>query len=202
MKTIVAGDSFSNGFELKPRSEWWRIAFTDAKCVAKNGDSNEECFRKILASFETVDNIVVMWTFPSRVSFYPGIHLDPHRNYSNTVHNQFRNLYYSLTSDHNYVHLTWLNILALQSLCEAHGKNYAFTTATHELFRINDTTYTRDITRLPINWDRFFTINNSTMGLIEFSHVNNYAISSTGHPLETAHRDYGQQFKEWYDARA
>ena len=200
-RTIVAGDSFSNGFELEPHSEWWRIAYADAKCVAKNGDSNEECFRKILASFETVDNIVVMWTFPSRVSFYPNIHLDPHRNYNNSTHEQFRNLYYSLTSDHNYVHNTWLNILALQSLCEAHGKNYAFTTASNELFRIDDVTHTKDITRLPINWDRFFTVNNSTMGLIEFAHVNNYSISGTGHPLELAHRDYGIKFKEWLDAR-
>jgi hypothetical protein len=204
MKTIIAGDSFTNGFELIQGQEWWRTvlngasAHKDSKVVAKNMDSNEECFRKICRDIDQFQKVIVMWTFPSRVSFYPTIHLNPHTSYHNPVHSEFRDSFYTLTSDSHYVHNTWLNVLALQSICEARGVDYWFTTSTSELFRINDNSYTRDITQLPINWSRFFAIDH-TLGLIEFARREGYPVSTTGHPLAAAHKEFGKRFKEFID---
>lgn len=71
MKTLILGDSFSNGCELDSTDNiWWRQIDPNATCLADNGDANGTMLNKFLQN-QNYDRVIVMWTFGVRFDFSP-----------------------------------------------------------------------------------------------------------------------------------
>ena len=76
MRTLVLGDSFSNGTELDWEGNiWWKQIDRDAVCLAEVGDANGTMVYKYLCN-QWTEKVIVMWTFPNRADFSPHFKLD------------------------------------------------------------------------------------------------------------------------------
>jgi len=200
MKTLILGDSFSNGCELVNTDNiWWKQIDPNATCLAEVGDANGTILNKFLCN-KDFDRVIVMWTFSVRFDFSPWCILHVHDDEPKTI--DFKKLWYSnIGGDATYVKdHCWRNIYTLQSLLKDANIDYIFCFADFDIFRNGDNIYKKDDILYPIDWDNFFFIDELN-GFCQWAIKNNYSIGGGGHPIDDANIEYGKQLKEWNDKR-
>jgi len=200
MKTLILGDSFSNGCELnKTDNIWWKQIDPTATCLAANGDANGTMLYKFLRN-QDYDRVIVMWTFSVRFDFSPWCVLQIHSDDPATTN--FKKLWYSnVGGDAEYVKdHCWRNIYTLQSLLKDANIDYIFCFSDFDIFRNGNNTYNKDNILYPIDWHNFFQIDELN-GFDQWARKNSYSIGPGGHPLDDANIEYGKQVKDWYETR-
>lgn len=206
MRTLILGDSFSNGCELVSEENiWWKQIDKDAVCLAENGDANGTMLYKYLAN-QDYQRVIVMWTFPMRADFSPNFKLDVHTNNNPEVANFRKEWYAGIGGDQNYIKdQTWRTIYLMQSLCKDNNVEYIFCCSDHDIFRDKHTgrnknsTYRGDNILYPINWRAWFLPDDDISGLTQFAKRNNFEFGKLGHPLDDANLAYGKRIKDWYE---
>ena len=206
MRTLILGDSFSNGTELDQDDNiWWKQIDRDAVCLAQNGDANGTMVYKYLCN-QDFQRVIVMWTFPNRADFSPHFRLDVGFDRDPELANFRKEWYAGIGGNETYTKdQTWRNIYLMQSLCKDNGVDYIFCCSDYELFRDKHTgrnpnqTYSIKNILYPIDWNHWFLPNNQLVGFTQYAQNNNFAFGKGGHPLDDANLAYGKKMKDWYE---
>jgi len=206
MRTLILGDSFSNGTELDQDDNiWWKQIDRDAVCLAQNGDANGTMLYKYLVN-QDYQRVIAMWTFPSRADFSPHFKLDVYFDLDEEISNFRKEWYAGIGGNLDYMKdQTWRNIYLMQSLCKDNNVDYIFCCSDWELFkdkhqgRNPSQTYSKDNILYPIDWNHWFIPNNELCGLVQYAKNNNFEFGISGHPLDDANIAYGKEMKDWYE---
>ena len=205
MILLAGGDSFTWGNELPDcdESRFSRLSWSallaeqyslDYNCVAEGGASNQTIARKVMESVDSSTKLVaVMWTFPVRhelllrrdhsknlnknyVNVSPW-HLDDKylRNYASSL--------LDLASHEYHEQQSLLSIYALQNFLSNRDIPYVFSAATTQVYDMldKDTILAKEIES---SWYR------KGEGFYDWSKSKGYELSSLGHPIAQAHRDW------------
>ena len=202
MTVLIAGDSFTYGSELKDRDNvWWKHIWPDATCVAKPGASTQEIVRRVLEYKGKVDLLVVMFTFGNRFEFRFNIdtgHPEPWLTIGTLEEpkeiEHFTEMFmkYVGTDELYQAYTSWKEIQFLEMVCREHGINYVFTHADRKLVQTN---------MLPLNTSRWFNVEQSNAGFLNWAIDKEYERGPDLHPLDQAHIDYAEIMKTWLGSK-